>query len=121
MLGAELRHFLSLRRKIRDLGIQQRNAFIGQLLLQAIEMGVKKRGLARRHGVLVPLLRRSDEKRQHAGMFVAAGGSKRQVVVDAQIGAKPDQMGGHNTPVLSSVTSTSHRGYFALTSVAILE
>ena len=33
-------------------------------------------------------------------MGIAAGGSKRQIIVHAQIRAKPDQMGGHNIPFI---------------------
>jgi hypothetical protein len=34
-------------------------------------------------------------------------GGKRQIVMDAQIGAKPDQMDGHKTPEMLSVAQTS--------------
>lgn len=36
-------------------------------------------------------------------MRIAAGGGERQVIVDAQIRAKPDQMGGHNIPFMMKI------------------
>jgi hypothetical protein len=38
--------------------------------------------LPRRHTVLMPLARRGDKQRQHAGMRIATGGGKRLVVMD---------------------------------------
>jgi hypothetical protein len=36
-------------------------------------------------------------------MGIAAGGGERQVIVDAQIRAKPDQMGGHSIPFIMKI------------------
>jgi hypothetical protein len=50
----------------------------------------------------MPLARRGDKQRQHAGMRIATGGGKRQVVMDT-VSAKPNQMSGHKTPAISNI------------------
>jgi hypothetical protein len=57
--------------------------------------------------VTLPLAGRRQVERHHARIFASTGGGKRQIVMDAQIGAKPDQMDGHKTPEMLSVAQTS--------------
>jgi hypothetical protein len=48
--------------------------------------------------VLPPLIGRGDKHGQHPRVLAAAGSREGDIVMKAQIRAKPDQMRGHNTP-----------------------
>ena len=84
--------------KIADLFVNQRNAFFRQRTLQGIQMRTEISGLSGGHIMLLPLSGSSDKQRQHAGVFRATGCRQGDVVMQAQIRAKPNQMGGHKTP-----------------------
>nr|WP_312974641.1 hypothetical protein [Atlantibacter sp.] len=82
---------------------RQRNAPLRQRLLQRVEMRLYPRRLTRRKMVIAPLLRGGDKQANHPGLRATAGRRERKIIIHAEIGAKPDQMGGHKAPELIAI------------------
>ena len=93
-----LLHRLKLCGKITHLFIEKRYAFSSERVLQIVQICPEQGRLPGGHIVLPPLLGRGHKQCQYVSVFGAAGCRKGDVVMYAQVRAKPNQMGGHKTP-----------------------